>query len=215
MITGEQIISTAKRMLKLTSTNEHDGDFYIWLEMGLKNLYNLNTYPFQDIYLPMTNGSCAKPKGFYEFVGAALNTDEAKVYYTDKYFSARTTSDPIEVNYYNWANTVQEQNGRFYFGSLATEATECHLWYKGIKSTEDGCDLSFNEDEEEPLSYYLCFKFAESMNGIELEKKAQYYGAMFDTSSKILRGRIAAKEARERNYEKTSTATSLLTRFKY
>jgi len=215
MTTGQQIIDTAKGLLKLTATNEFDGDFYIWLRLGYQKLYNIKTYPRQDIYLPMSNGSCAKPKGFYEFIGCALNTDTAKVYYVDKYFSAKTASEPITVNYYNWLNTVQEQNGRFYFGSLAADATLCHMWYKGFPTTEDGCDLAFDEAEEEPLSYFLAFKFSEFGNGLDYEKKAAYFGSMFDTTSKILRGQLTAKDARERNYEKTSTAIALLNHFPY
>jgi len=213
-ITSEQVIDSAKRMLKLTSTNEFDGDFNIWVQIGWRKLYNLNTYQKFDAYIPISNGRIKKPNGYYEFIGAAIQANTPIVFYNDKYRSTTTSPTPIEVEFYEWTNTVMEIGDYLDFGSLTGSETQVHLWWLGIPVDED-CNLIVEEDAEEALKYFLAWKWSESNNGIDFEKKIQYYAGMFDREAGILRGKIAARDARQRKYEQTSTASSVLTFYHY
>lgn len=213
-ITDTQVIDTAKRMLKLTQTNEHDAEFEISLKEGFRNLYNVDTYQDLDDYFPLVNGRCEIPKGFYEFIGAAIETGTPILFYNKKYFSTATSTAPIEVITYNWTNTVQIRGNYLEFGSLAADKDEVHLWYKGLPIDSSG-NLIIQEECESPLSYYIAWKFCESFNGSDYQKSATYYGGMFDKTSSILRGRLAKKIADERKYEVTSTAIGVLNFYSY
>lgn len=213
-ISPQEIIDTAKRMLKLTNTNEYDADFVVWLEKGFRKLYNLKTYLPLDAYLPFANGRVKLPKGFEEFVGAAIQSNTPVIYYNNKYLSSTTAPTEINVTYYDYFNSVQILNGYLDFGSLHGTATECHLWYKGIPYGED-CNLVIEADAEEPLKYFLAWKFSEENNGVDFEKKIPYYAGMFDKEAGILRGHIAKRDSRQRGYEIASTANGVLNFYPY
>ena len=213
-ITSEQIIESAKRMLKLTQSNEFDSDFSIWLQIGYRKLYNLNTYATLDAYLPIVNNRVAKPAGYYEFVGMLVDSNVPLIYYKKKYFSTNTATVPIEVTYYDFYETCQESANYIELGSLTNGATECHLYWLGIP-TDAEFNLLIDDEAEEALKYFLAWKWSESNNGIDFDKKVQYYASMFDRESGILRGHIAARDARQRRYELTSTANGVMSFYPY
>jgi len=213
-ISGSDVISTAKRLLKLTPTSEFDADFTVWLEKGFRKLYNLKTYLPYDAYFPVANGRMKLPKGFEEFVGAALQDNKPIVYVNNKYLSTATNSTDITISYYDYFNTAQILDGYLDFGSLSGSATECHLWWLGVPYGED-CNLVIDYDAEDALAYYMAWKFCESSNGLDYEKKISYFGQMFDRESGIYRGHLAKKDAKQRGYEISSTATSVLTFYPY
>jgi len=213
-IKAQQVIDTAKRLLKLTQTNEFDGDFNIWLEKGYRKLYNLNTYVPCDAYFTISNGRIQKPKGYHEFIGAAVAANTPIVFRSNKYLSTTTAAVPIEVTYYDYFDSCQEVGDYIYFGSLTGDATEVHLWWLGVP-VDDECNISIDEEAEEALKYFMAWKYAEENNGIDVEKKIQYYAGMFDRESGILRGHIAARDARQRKYQLTSTATGVLNFYPY
>lgn len=214
LITAKQVIESCKRMLKLTQTNEFDGDFNIWLEKGYRKLYNLNTYMPFDAYFEISNGRVKKPKGYYEFKAAAVAANTPIIFRSNKYLATTTASTPIEVTYYDYFDSCQEIGDYIYFGSLTGDATELHLWWIGVP-VDDECNLTIEEEAEEALKYYMAWKYAEENNGIEVEKKVQYYASMFDRESGILRGHIAARDARQRKYQITSTANGILNFYYY
>lgn len=224
MISGTQIIDSAKRMLKLTQTNEFDGDFNIWIQIAFKKLYNLKTYQTFDAYIPISNGRAELPKGYEEFVGCIVNNTSVQdtglsgggtlVYYSKKYLSTATSTTPLEVTFYDYMNVVQEIDGYLDFGSLTSNATECHLWWKGVPVDSNG-EIEYEEEAEEALKYYLAWKFAESNNGIDYEKKIPYYGSMFDKEAGILRGHLAKKNSRQNQYQLTAVANSALVFYPY
>lgn len=213
-ITSQQVIDTAKRMLKLTQTSEFDSEFSIWVQVGFRKLYNLNTYLPFDVYLPVVNNRVKKPQGYHSFIGMALNSNTPIIYMNDKYKSTATATTEINVTYYNYFNTCQESVNYIELGSLCDDATEAHLWFLGTPIDTD-CNLLIDEEAEEALKYFLAWKFSESMNGIDLEKKTQYYGTMFDRESGILRGHIAKRDADQRRYELNSTANGLMVFYQY
>ena len=208
-ISPQEVIDTAKRLLKLTATNEFDPDFVVWLEKGFRKLYNLKTFLPMDVYLPLSNGRAKLPKGFEEFVGAAITANTPLVYFNNKYLSTATAQTEINVQWYDFANSTQILNGYLDFGSLTGTATECHLWYKGIPYGTD-CNLVIDAEAEEALKYYMAWKFSEEANGVDFEKKIQYYASMFDKEAGILRGHIAKRDSRQRGYEISSTANAVL-----
>ncbi len=214
MITAAQVIDTTKRMLKLTSTSEFDGDFNIWVKVGLKKLYNLNTYQTFDKYIPISNGRIQKPKGYQEFIAAAVALNVPIVFYNNKYKSTTTSPTPIDVTYYDFFNSVQEIGDYLYFGSLTGSATEIHLWWSGVPTDED-CNVLIEEEAEEALKYFLAWKFSEASNGLDVEKRIPYFAQMFDRESGILRGHIAKRDADQRKYELTSTANGLMVFYEY
>lgn len=223
-ISGTQIIDSAKRMLKLVSTNEFDGDFKINLQIGVKKLYNLNTYKTYDEYLPIANGRAKLPKKYVEFIGCivnggstidtGINGGNPLVYYSKKYLSTATSTVPLEVTFYDYMNVVQEIDGYLDFGSLTSNATECHLWYKGVPMNDDG-QYVYDEEAEEALKYYLAWKFSEGFNGIDYDKKVTYFAQMFDREAGILRGKIAKRDSVQRKYQLTATANAILNFYEY
>lgn len=223
-ISGTQIIDSAKRMLKLTQTSEFDGDFKINLQIGYKKLYNLNTYKRFDAYIPIANGRAKLPKGYYEFIGCivnggstvdtGINGGNPLVYYSKKYLSTATSTTPLEVTYYDYMNVVQEIDGYLDFGSLTSNATECHLYWLGVDVDDDG-QMVYDEEAEEALKYYLAWKHSEFGNGLDLEKKAPYFAQMFDREAGILRGKIAKRDSVQRKYQLTATANAILNFYEY
>ena len=223
-ISGTQIIDSAKRLLKITQTNEFDGDFNIWLQIGREKLYNLNTYKTYDEYLPIANGRAKLPKKYVEFIGCivnggstidtGINGGNPLVYYSKKYLSTATSTTPLEVTYYDYMNVVQEIDGFLDFGSLTSNATECHLWYKGVPMDDDG-QYVYDEEAEEALKYFLAWRYSEFGNGLDLEKRMPYFAQMFDREAGILRGKIAKRDSVQRKYQLTATANAILNFYEY
>ena len=180
-------------------------------------LYNLNTYKTFDKYIPIANGRAKLPKGF-QIIGAivnggstidtGINGGNPLVYYSKKYLSTATSTTPLEVTYYDYMNVVQIIDGYLDFGSLISNATECHLWWKGVPVADDNNHV-YDEEEEEALKYYLAWKYSEP------GKDAPYFAQMFDREAGILRGKIAKRDSVQRKYQLTATANAILNFYEY
>lgn len=164
-ITYDQVIASAKMMLQLQNTTDHDPFFLLMADEAMRSIDDLKLYEFQTKDLPLTDGTAPLPCGFMRVMA---------VWFTDANGRRCTPAPYIQRNIANWCDcdtsgcpslgTSFQLNGNHivFSNPSAIDATEVTMAYLGIRMDENNMPI-IPESHLRAVRAYLIYRYSEMM----------------------------------------------------